>query len=205
MGTAALLMVNVALAYNSVEAQRYFQQKCGNSNIKGIDAFVCDLRQRLDNIQLTPGPQGPKGDKGDKGDQGPAGFGQILKVFDANGTELGLAADKDLFFYPPLERFAQINLNSGRIGQKQPLYYTSTDCSGTPYAKNGDVNTVYTTGGGKFFVVDRTAPVTTISYNSQEEETCTSNSGVHPIFQAATVVTLPFLDPVALPLRYGIE
>ena len=32
-----------------------------------------DIRQALDDISLTPGPQGPKGDKGDKGDTGPQG------------------------------------------------------------------------------------------------------------------------------------
>ena len=107
--------------------------------------------------------------------------------------------------YLSLERLAQINLNNGLIGRKEPLYYTSTDCSGTPYAKNGDVNTVYSTGGGKHFVIDRTTPVTTISYNSQEEEICGSYSGSDPRFQEARLVTFPFSDPVALPLRYGIE
>lgn len=38
-----------------------------------IDELVADLRQRIEEISLTPGPPGPKGDRGAVGAQGPQG------------------------------------------------------------------------------------------------------------------------------------
>lgn len=50
------------------------------------------LSQKLEEIQLTPGPKGEKGDKGDKGEKGEPG--DNIKV----GADLATAEQKKLFF-----------------------------------------------------------------------------------------------------------
>ena len=119
IGTLAvgLLTGTVTLASHfSIEADKFFQKTCTRPQLQGINAFVCDLRERLDALTVRvdnipagpPGPQGdpgsqgpqgepggpgPKGDPGSQGDQGPIGpqgpGGPRLVVKDANGTVIG--------------------------------------------------------------------------------------------------------------------
>jgi hypothetical protein len=52
-----------------------WEEHCdGNGNSQtSVWAAICDLRDRIDSIELTPGPPGPKGDTGDTGPQGDLG------------------------------------------------------------------------------------------------------------------------------------
>lgn len=160
------LIGNVAMAsHYTPEAEKFFQQNCIKKRQAGIIAFVCDLRERIDNIQLIPGPQGPqgpagsKGDKGDSGPQGSAGprggtgavgsqgpqgpMGNSIKVFDANNVEFGPLVSWDFdghtttFFYEPLNRLVEVRTeqNVAIIGRGVTLYYKTLDCSGDAYVE----------------------------------------------------------------------
>ena len=223
---AILVPVFAFASHYTDEAQKFFDRNCNRSRQFGIIAFVCDLRERVDDIQLVPGPQGPMGATGATGVQGEPGprggtgavgpqgpIGNSIKVFDANGIELGYAFDRDrggdwdLFFYPPLNSFVKVSLHnpSGRIGEREPLYYTTPDCSGIPYLKNSDVNSLYAVDGN-YYLADRTTLQSVITHHSQKDgsEPCFLQSGDDNL-RPAIKVTLLLPDPVALPLRYGIE
>ena len=137
IGLSTLVVAGVAFAGQwTDQANKYFQKNCtSNAKVSDLQAFLCDLRDRIDHIQLIPGPQGPtgpkggtgavgiqgpKGDKGDQGSQGP--IGNSIKVFDANGIELGplidlgFEGDSTVFYHAPLQRMVEVipicNLNS---------------------------------------------------------------------------------------------
>ena len=76
-------------AANADEAEKFYQKTCAQTNLKGINAFVCDLRLRLDALtaQVENIPAGPPGPQGEPGPQGPAGSHFVVK--DANGDEVG--------------------------------------------------------------------------------------------------------------------
>jgi len=87
VGLFALLFANLVVASNySSQADRYFEKVCSKKRLWNFQAYICDLRYRIDEIpegpqgekgdkgdQGEPGAQGEKGDKGDPGDQGPQG------------------------------------------------------------------------------------------------------------------------------------
>ncbi len=74
VGICLFLVSGVALAnHYASDAQKFFDQNCTKKKQIGITAFVCDLRERIDSIQLIPGPQGPQGPQGQQGPVGPKG------------------------------------------------------------------------------------------------------------------------------------
>jgi len=251
-----LLGANVAFAgHFSDAAEKFFQKTCSRDHLNNINAFVCDLRERIDNIELIPGPKGDKGNKGDtglkgdkgdqgepghqgpqggsgatgpqgpQGEQGTPGVGQTLKIFDANGTELGPLVDfgfvnnQTFFYYAALQRLIEVRINSGRIGRPINLQYASFDCTGTPYINLSDegysrgVNTLFTSGGiGNHYILDRDTPEISVTWCSQQSHTSDNCStpggggcGGTADLREVTKVAIPFDDPVPLPLRYGVN
>lgn len=101
----------VSASHLSAEAERFFQRICvRRPEPKGMKAFVCDLRERLDALtarvdnipagpqgptgpQGEPGPPGPEGEPGAPGPQGPAGPRLVVK--DANRNVIGPLLDKE--------------------------------------------------------------------------------------------------------------
>ena len=72
---AAVLVPAVTFAsHYADETQKFLERNCAKKRQIGITAFVCDLRERLDNIQLIPGPPGPQGPIGPKGQTGAIGL-----------------------------------------------------------------------------------------------------------------------------------
>ncbi len=76
----SFFIATVALASHfSTQADKFFQKICvRRPEPHGIQAFVCDLRERLDALttrvdNIPAGPQGPKGDPGSQGEPGPQG------------------------------------------------------------------------------------------------------------------------------------
>lgn len=58
------------------EADEYYQKFCQKNRQTGLQAFVCDLRYKIDHLTLIPGPQGlpgPQGEPGAPGEQGEKG------------------------------------------------------------------------------------------------------------------------------------
>lgn len=73
-GIALLLVSGAALAnHYTSEAERFFEMHCRRPRQFSLIAFVCDLRERIDSMELDAGPQGPPGPQGPQGEQGPAG------------------------------------------------------------------------------------------------------------------------------------
>src|SRR2546427_756293 len=151
----ALLFMAFAMtavfAANSDEADKFFQKTCAQTNLKGINAFVCDLRTRLDALttrvdNIPAGPQGPKGDAGQPGTPGTPGApgepgqpGASLKVVDATGQEVGhlLTRTTGTYFLwnSQLKKLISVPQESGRVAFQETngvTFYESTDCSGEP-------------------------------------------------------------------------
>jgi len=211
------------------EAEKFYNRYCTGNYVTSIIAFVCHLQDQITNIELTPGPQGPQGEKGEKGDPGEDGqdgergpAGPVLKVFDANGKELGPLVDPETFYYAPLKRLITVDLDVGEgQGHFAPViqvYFESSDCTGTPLRPiptanlNQWSNQLLTAGPGRYFIVNKDSPIindpdihSELNYNfSNDVFICQSQGN----FQNATVLTevqIPFDDPVPLPLRYGVE
>lgn len=242
----------------SAEADKYFERICNRRKVVSINAALCYLRDKVEEVAGVPGPQGPLGPQGPKGDtgdtgpqggtgavgptgpqgdrgaagpkggtgavgqqgeQGPAGVGQMLKIFDANGVELGPLLDQNTFFYVPLERFIDIG-TYGRLGNAVDIYFITDNCTGDAYRRYNDdqmltiVNELLYLGPGRYFVIDRGTPETPIDWvrvlyynDSTSDYVCQERrGGTGPEnLREVREVSLPFNDPVAMPLRYGIE
>ena len=124
--------VNVALAEGQPEGTPF----------KAIWNAIAGLQQQITDIELL---EGPKGDKGDTGDTGPAGSG--LKIVDATDQEVGVLLDfqdpysiPDLYTFEvwnsSLQKILLVSRSDGSVGSisiSEFTFYTSIDCSTTPY------------------------------------------------------------------------
>ena len=77
------LSINMVFAKTYIDhADNYYQKICNKNNLKGIKAFVCDLRERIDNIEVVPGPQGEPGLSAQQG------AGNIAFIWDGDPSYL---------------------------------------------------------------------------------------------------------------------
>ncbi|MDO8649513.1 MAG: collagen-like protein [Candidatus Peregrinibacteria bacterium] len=252
IGIVAVLVPAFAIAsHYTGEAQKFFERNCNKPRQFGITAFVCDLRERIDNIQLVPGPQGPQGEQGAQGEQGPqgepgpsgprGGTGAVgsqgpqgeqgppgivgtlpLKIFDANWDELGPLIDLSTFYSEQLDRSVSIHtpLDTwyGRIRNRINPYFMTSDCMGTAYKPIDDTpqttSVLYIIGPGKYFVLDPNTPQEQkawirVQYFDEASNTFVCQERRDQItpesVRALRSVDIPFDDPVAMPLRYGIN
>ena len=136
-----------------------------------------------------------------------------LKTFDNDGNELGLFISRTSFLYVPLGRI--VVLSDAQIGaRRNDVWYQSTDCTGQAYAPISErdywslANEIYPVGPGKYYMVDR-GPGISVGLNSLQRY----SGGAFPCLSASTggnawsltPVTLPFSEPIALPLEYKYE
>ena len=187
--------------------------------------------------QGPPGPQGPQGEqgsqgiqgvKGDKGDtgspgtQGPAGPSGGASLLSANDEYLGQLVD-DLsntvkIYVPSLKRIIHIDLATGLnelgIRSQYTFYYTTNDCTGTPYMiptlapKNKADFIVSGNLGlppeGRHYIIESLIG-TTIRWRSKfhndTPDTCTQEASTDVVMIGLTEVFLPFAYPVAVPLK----
>ena len=109
-----VLGINIALADEQPEGTPF----------KAIWNAIANLQTQIDNIQLTPGSS--------------------LKVVDANGEEIGYLISYTGTFQDPelrvydkdLDLFLDYKIASGEFDSRvasNAIYYTTTDCTGTPY------------------------------------------------------------------------
>jgi len=180
------------------------------------NGFLMSINDGFSNFQECPngarqvavfGEQGPKGDKGDTGE---AANSKNLKTFDNNGNELGIYIDTDTFFETSLQK--RIKLDNGEVIAKTPIYFESSDCSGTAYlvlgstSLSGFINDIISAGRNKYFVLNRQAAGEIKTYNSAISggtscKTVTMSYSGLPLIP----VTLPFSLPVAMPLEYKYQ
>ncbi len=141
-----------------------------------------------------------------------------LKTFDNSGNELGLYIDRSSFFYVPLGVI--IPLNDTQIGTtRYNAWYHSDDCTGTayyvipyPFFSFRDywnkVNEIYPIGPGKYFTVDRgpgfNADIHAVQRYSGGTFSCLGDSTLGGAW-SLTPVTLPFSEPIELPLQYKYQ
>jgi hypothetical protein len=187
-----------------------------------------------------PGPQGPKGDKGDQGDQGiqgskgdngdtgspgtqgPAGPSGGASLLSANDEYLGQLVD-DLsntvkIYMPSLKRIIHIDLATGlnQLGNRSQytFYYTTNDCTGTPYIiptlepKNkADFIITGQPLQPRHYVIDSSA--TSIrwhsKFHSDTPDSCTQEASTDVVMLGLTEVSLPFGYSVAVPLKIASE
>jgi len=172
-------------------------------------------------IQGVPGPAGEPGVKGDKGD--PGENGKSLKVFDADGNELGLLVDYDhnKIFNETLGKIFLLNLNPDNTASLPwtDIQFSTDDCSGTPYLYISDVdmskkgNEIISPGPGYYYIVNKTIPNTTINmrsvlhfaYDSSRTVICQGNIGFGNVVRTLNRISLPFTEPIKTPLEYKLD
>jgi hypothetical protein len=149
--------------------------------------------------------------------------GKALHVYDANGQDLGIAANSSIFI-PSLSRFISFLFNSNAVAGSYPdqgyIYFSSTDCTGPAYIVPSDANPPTTTSnvltfdGQHFYIYPNLAPSTQITVGSAyywdhnyNQPRCSPNPIDNQPHKAYTLqqVKLPFTTPVAWPLQYKYQ
>jgi hypothetical protein len=156
-----------------------------------------------------PGPQGLQGAQGLQGIQGPPGppgpagssttGGGALRLVDSTGREIGA------FFYPYIVAlqlgsdvvFTSVDLTTtGFFEQGPPLFFGSTDCSGTGLMRAGVYRYGYVTGGVLRYPAGVAAPA---AYNSiLEDGMCFSESATTLLAAAGSTPVASFVAPFAV-------
>lgn len=183
--------------------------------IQQLQSQVASLQSQIDNIQLIPGPPGPQGPMGPQGPgcQPPAGS---LHVIDANGADLGPVVGP-LVYDPPgsvltvvlwnAENSVQMNVNleTGLIFPRENFWFTSPDCTGTPYIEAYlNARWTYADGNYNLIMVTGTVP-TVVSMLSKLDYEGHCVPGVGPVnvyeCQRVTISNYPFAAPLRLEVR----
>lgn len=141
-----------------------------------------------------------------------------LKTFDNSGNELGLYIDRSSFFYTPLDVIIPLNDDQIRI-TTDDVWYHSEDCTGTAYYILpypvfsfrdywNKVSEIYKVGSEKYYTVDRgpglNADIHSMQRYSNGAFSCLSSS-ILGIAWSLTPVTLPFSEPIELPLQFKYQ
>jgi hypothetical protein len=140
--------------------------------------------------------------------QGAAGSGEI-KAYDANGQYLGIFIEEDSntlhIYVPSLKKIVWILLEDGNLDGGD-LYFTSSDCSGQPYAglfwsSMYEVFKNY----GKYYAAVEMAPLslTSLSFKGTDGQCRLVPQAYQnpPLVNVIEGISLPFTLPVALPVR----
>ena len=201
------------------KAQNYIDDNCAKAKISNQISLNCylfykiaELETKVDSntsriivLENAPSPAPIPS---------PSPLGQKeLKTFDNNGNELGLFISRSSFLYVSLGRI--VVLVDAQIGTtRDDVWYQSSDCTGTAYTAFSErdywskVNEIYTAGPGKYYTVDRDSG-STVALNSLQRYSggafpCLSATTSGPAW-SLTPITLPFSEPIALPLQYKYE
>lgn len=224
-----LSIASVALASHfSEEANRYFQRVCTKSKQEGIQAFVCDLRERLDALtvrvdNIPAGPQGPQGEVGPQGSQGEPGVpgsetprllvkdidnktvGVIMDTVDSHHDQRNLASY--VLWNSDLQTFLQINLFGGLVSANWSgsiFFYESSDCSGPALLQNVYPYRLYASGPpgwDNFKVATPLELKRNIAVQSRWEGDCQPTNQTLDTAMEVVKVSLPsFSTPTGTPL-----
>jgi hypothetical protein len=127
-----------------------------------------------------------------------------VRVYDATEQFLGyLVNDNPMkIFVPGLERVASFDFD-GDI-ETASVFFESPDCTGQPYRSAANAYSVFT-AAGRFYTGRNVAPVS----RQMQSQLPSSGSCMRMSSSFLTVmaplqeVALPFVVPLALPLRFG--
>ena len=159
--------------------------------------------------QGPQGEQGPIGPQGPQGEQGPAGPSSAMEVYDDANQLLGkylFAHDTGWGEYlvkvmiESLKKEASIDIFTGEL-KRDPFFYESTDCTGTPYLYALNIYRIVRREPGHYYTGTYMQPVSIFANSSYDGDTCYSRAGEEEGLVVATEVTLPFTTPVAIPIK----
>ncbi len=171
------------------------------------------------------GPVGPKGDTGEQGIQGLEGLSTRVKLYDGNnvligieptiGTALSTTGPSNIQAYNQFLGRKVLFDSEGRITARS-VRYSSSGCTGDAYYSTGDsyridpsINLLVlknTLNGQNYFITDSSAISQYLNLPSYRDENnvCTnSNTGGTAI--KLIKVTLPFVEPLVLPISLRYE
>lgn len=152
---------------------------------------------------------------------------KTLKVFDANGTELGIYANSsDLevqrIFIPSVNRFLDLLLDTGSTDKSVDLVFTTNNCSGIPYLVTtlpGGTSAAAALNAAKtnwqvlaennntYYSIDTSTKVIITRLRSSQKpgEECKKEELGDLNVIPGVEITLPFPLPVKLPLEVRYE
>ncbi|GEM_PF-6018282 len=167
------------------------------------------------------GPSGPIGQQGPMGPQGPAG--QQLRLFDANGQDLGVLIDAHpgtfkTFISPTdvlagfSDSFSGVRINDTGNGQTR-IYFDAPDCLGTAYIAPALRFTLLRYGfvsspGPRYFTYLTNTASTNTPFSISSSGSFGQCTNIVP--EATSTIplreiTLPFTEPLASPLRIATQ
>jgi len=230
--------------HNPIFATIQFVNNAISSALSPIQNAIAGLQTKQTNLQTQQNNLATQ-ISNLQGSQGSTG--SALTVYDANGTKLGLLINhhgySDTIYSSALGKFIEIsdNEHGNSVGVKvliidssgignilstfSPIYYQSTDCSGTPFLSTlppldessyGTLaNDVMSFGDGKtyfvFHVAESPQTFTPGSYKTYDAQsataTCTPDGSSTDNRQYSQLypVSLPFSLPVAEPLQFKYQ
>jgi len=132
-------------------------------------------------------------------------------VYDADGQMLGLLIDYDLtyiyglkVFNPSLSKFIMLNELGGNI-QNIALYFSSFDCTGTPYIEARNANFI-NIQEERYYTGSVTEMVRFIAHSVSWGNTCQSGNYNNSYVPAEDVTNIVHLtSPVDVPLSFDTE
>lgn len=162
--------------------------------------------------QGLTGPEGLQGLKGEKGDPGSDAIAKVLKIFDANGVELGIYMDPSKFFYKPIGKRISVDIGSGYIDGSEEIKFATSDCSGTPYLTSSTnqtelKNNLIRSGAGEYYVIHSGPYGQTVTIHSfkQPGASCETVNWQFTNYYVLSQITIAITEPIALPLVYKYE
>lgn len=232
-----LVVTPTAFAASStflLKATQWYQGNCKNGNVPrgtAIDCYLFDkvgeldvnlgsLTNRMSSVEgrlttlenATPAPSSSP-TPAPSPTPTPSPNSQAVKVFDANGVELGIYLHDYTFFYPPVNRL--IDVQSTKLGYfGGNLYFSDSYCNGDAYISigNNDLslrgNQVFSIEAGKYYILEPGTPASTVSYATYGDSTgcLTSNSsGTSSNLRLLKKVEINLPDPVPFPLQFKFQ
>lgn len=144
--------------------------------------------------------------------------GKAVHVLDANNQDLGLLINGGvggaLVFNTTQSLLIDIEIDkatgSAFVGSTDPYgYYTTSNCTGTPYFPSNYVGLLFQVNG-TYMKVDTTFPSVTLTVHSDHGlseplSNCYPASGTMSNLYTITQVNNPYQNPVTLPLQYKYQ
>ncbi len=199
----------------------------GPTGPTGADSVVPGP-QGVQGIQGSAGPTGPTGATGATGAAGSSGGGVFVQ--DNNGVNLGTVIDVSVSsqsyvaFLTSTKHYVKLRFN-GTIQNESSIYFTSADCTGTPYGGSGGTSgnqrfaktVVYRTTGQLYTLANpdanglatplpqATLGITVASIEDSISGVCNSSASTQYMFPLTLVTPAAVGLPasVAAPLSFG--
>lgn len=225
LASLAVAMLTAGIAYASgpfsAAAERWYINNCPDvfpKSTTGINAAVCDLRDRVIALERTEPLQGPQGDPGPPGPQGPpGGSGNSRHVYDGNNQDLGeliTLSDGDNHIVTFLPGIGYLAMNPAQPNNQiltsysiSGIYYTEYNCQGQAFTQEVEPllpQSLIRVGSSLGYVTEQ--PNTTADRSSKSvrgwgNSNCTVAEHPYTNTHLLNIVTLPFNEPSPWPLE----